>query len=93
MMKAKWEIGLDGSVLVANPVPSEFEVTPEEIEKHILKALDDANRLGIRGKEVTPFLLKTIAENTGGESLDANIALVKNNAVLGTAISVAFSTR
>ncbi len=92
MMKAKWEIGLDGSVLVANPVPSEFEVTPEEIEKHILKALDDANRLGIRGKEVTPFLLKTIAENTGGESLDANIALVKNNAVLGTAISVAFST-
>jgi pseudouridine-5'-phosphate glycosidase len=93
MMKAKWEIGLDGSVLVANPVPSEFEVTPEEIEKHILKALDDANRLGIRGKEVTPFLLKTIAENTGGESLDANIALVKNNAVLGTAIAVAFSTR
>lgn len=93
MMKAKWEIGLDGSVLVANPVPSEFEVTPEEIEKHILKALDDANRLGIRGKEVTPFLLKTIADNTGGESLDANIALVKNNAVLGTAISVAFSTR
>jgi pseudouridine-5'-phosphate glycosidase len=93
LMKAKWEIGLDGSVLVANPVPSEFEVTPEEIEKHILKALDDANRLGIRGKEVTPFLLKTIAENTGGESLDANIALVKNNAVLGTAISVAFSTR
>ena len=92
MMKAKWEIGLDGSVLVANPVPFEFEVTPEEIEKHILKALDDANRLGIRGKEVTPFLLKTIAENTGGESLDANIALVKNNAVLGTAISVAFST-
>ena len=93
MMKAKWEIGLDGSVLVANPGPVEFEVTPEEIEKHILKALDDANRLGIRGKEVTPFLLKTIAENTGGESLDANIALVKNNAVLGTAISVAFSTR
>jgi pseudouridine-5'-phosphate glycosidase len=93
LMKAKWEIGLDGSVLVANPVPSEFEVPPEEIEKHILKALDDANRLGIRGKEVTPFLLKTIAENTGGESLDANIALVKNNAVLGTAISVAFSTR
>ncbi len=91
MMKAKWEMGLNGSVLVANPVPSEFEVKPEEIEKHILKALDDANQSGIRGKEVTPFLLKTIAENTGGESLDANIALVKNNAVLGAAISKAFS--
>lgn len=90
MMNAKWEIGLGGSVLVANPVPAEFEVKQEEIEIHILNALEVANLLGIRGKEVTPFLLKTIAENTGGESLEANIALVKNNAVLGAAIAVGF---
>jgi pseudouridine-5'-phosphate glycosidase len=91
MLKAKWAIGLNGSVLVANPVPVQFEVKPEEIEKHILKALEEAHQAGIRGKEVTPFLLKTIAENTGGESLDANIALIKNNALLGAAIAVAFS--
>jgi pseudouridine-5'-phosphate glycosidase len=91
MLKAKWDIGLNGSVLVANPVPSEFEVAQDEIEQHILKALAEASRLQISGKNVTPFLLKTIAENTGGESLDANIALVKNNAALGSAIAVAFS--
>ncbi len=91
MLKAKWAIGLNGAVLVANPVPVQFEVKPEEIEQHIIRALEEAHQAGIRGKEVTPFLLKTIAENTGGESLDANIALVKNNAVLGAAIAVAFS--
>jgi pseudouridylate synthase len=91
MMKAKWEMGLDGSLLVANPVPFLFEVKSEEIEKYILDALEDATLLNIRGKEVTPFLLRKISENTGGESLSANIALVKNNAVLGASIAVEYA--
>ena len=90
MLHAKWDIGLEGSVLIANPVPIAFEVSQETIEVHILHALAEANRLEIHGKEVTPFLLKTIAHHTSGESLEANIALVKNNAIAGAKIALAF---
>jgi pseudouridine-5'-phosphate glycosidase len=87
LLKTKWEIGLNGSVLIANPIPNEFEVGNYKIESFILEALSSAQKNGINGKEVTPFLLKTIASQTKGESLDANIALVKNNAKLGTEIA------
>jgi len=87
LLKTKWEIGLTGSVLIANPVPLEFEVANEKIETFILEALSASQKQGIKGKEVTPFLLKTIASQTKGESLEANIALIKNNAKLGAEIA------
>lgn len=90
LLKAKWGLQLDGSVLIANPVPSEFEMNQEVIEEHIVKALEAANQQNIKGKEVTPFILKYIANNTQGESLEANIALIKNNAAVAAQIAVAY---
>ena len=89
LLRAKWDLALNGSVLIANPVPSEYEMEPAVIEKHILKALSEANKQGVKGKAVTPFLLKFIADNTEGESLEANIALIKNNAKVGAMVAVA----
>lgn len=88
MLKAKWDLDLNGSVMIANPVPENEEVPFEVMEQYILKALAEADSKGIKGKEVTPFLLKNLAEATKGESLGANIALVKNNARLGAEISL-----
>lgn len=90
LLKAKWGLQLNGSVLIANPVPTEFEMNQESIEQHILKALEAANQQNIKGKEVTPFILKYIANNTQGESLEANIALIKNNAAVAAQIAVAY---
>ena len=90
LLKAKWGLQLDGSVLIANPVPTEFEMNQEAIEEHILKALAAADQQNIKGKEVTPFILKYIANNTQGESLEANIALIKNNAAVAAQIAVAY---
>ena len=91
MLKTKWNLGLNGTVLIANPIQKEFEVAPEIIESHIQHALAAAANLNITGKEVTPFLLKYIAENSKGESLDANIALIHQNASLAAKIAVALS--
>ncbi|MHC1776655.1 MAG: pseudouridine-5'-phosphate glycosidase [Lentimicrobium sp.] len=90
MLRAKWQMGLNGSVLIANPVPASMEVPYERMEIFIQEALEKAGMLNISGKKLTPFLLKTIAENTGGESLTTNIALVKNNAELGARIAVSY---
>ncbi len=91
MLNSKWQMGIDGSVLIANPIPADQEVPFHVMEKYILDALDKASQKGIRGKDTTPFLLKSIAEATGGESLAANISLVKNNAKLGAKISKALN--
>lgn len=88
LLKVKWRTGLNGSVLIANPVPADKEVPQEEMEKHILEALAAAEKKNVKGKEVTPFLLKYIADHTKGESLDANISLVINNASLAARIAV-----
>ena len=88
LLKTKWQLGLNGSVLIANPIPAEQEVPNEIMEVHIQKALAAADKEKIKGKEVTPFLLKYIAEHTRGESLEANIALVINNAKLAANIAV-----
>ncbi len=90
MIKTKWQLGMSGAVLVANPVPHGEGIEPDEMEIYIQKALKKADKKKIRGKEVTPFLLKYIAEHTRGESLDANIALIKNNAKLGAQLAVAY---
>jgi len=88
MLRAKWQLGLNGSVMIANPIPQSMEIPYPKMEAFINEALEDAAKNHISGKRITPFLLKTIAEKTGGESLSANIALVKNNAALGAQIAV-----
>ena len=89
MLSVKWKMGLDGSVLIANPLPADREVAPELIEKYIQQALAEAAKQQVTGKEVTPFLLKFIAEHSKGESLEANIALIHSNAVLAAKIAAA----
>ncbi len=91
MINTKWQLGLNGAVLIANPVPLEQEIAPDEIETHIHQALKVAAEKKITGKDVTPFLLKYIADHTKGESLEANIALIKNNARVGAALAVAYA--
>lgn len=78
---------LDGGVLITNPIPKQFEMDYKLIDEAISKALEDMEKLNIKGKEETPFLLKRIVELTNGESLEANIALVLNNARLGALIA------
>ena len=91
LLDTKWKLGLNGSVLIANPIPAEQEVANNVIEAHIIAALADAEKQQIKGKAVTPFLLQHIANHTQGESLEANIALILNNAKVGAAIAVAFA--
>lgn len=91
MINIKWKLGLNGAVLIANPVPATQEIAPDQMEAYIQQALKVAGEQKIIGKDVTPFLLKYIAEHTKGESLDANIALIKNNAKLGAELAVAYS--
>ncbi|MCI7602140.1 MAG: pseudouridine-5'-phosphate glycosidase [Mollicutes bacterium] len=78
---------LEGGVLITNPIPKQFEMDHKLIDEAISKALEDMEKLNIKGKEETPFLLKRIVELTNGESLEANIALVLNNARLGALIA------
>lgn len=92
LLKTKWELGLNGSVLIANPVPLEQEVPPAVIETHINAALEAAEQQNIKGKDVTPFLLNHIANHTKGESLEANIALIVNNAKVGSEIARCYNT-
>lgn len=87
LMHIKWEMGLNGSVLIANPIKQEDEVPFEKMEVFIQDCLREAEHQKISGKNITPFLLKRIAEITDGDSLKSNIALVKNNAVLGAKIA------
>ncbi|MEO9167722.1 MAG: pseudouridine-5'-phosphate glycosidase [Aestuariivirga sp.] len=91
LMKAKWKLDLKGGVVVANPIPQVAEIPAAEIEPVILRALDEAKRANIIGKETTPYLLKAISDATQGRSLKANIALVENNARLAAAIAKAYS--
>jgi pseudouridine-5'-phosphate glycosidase len=90
LLSAKWSMGLNGSVMIANPLSAEASIDPNEMEGHIQQALNAAATAGIKGKEVTPFLLKYIADYTKGESLEANIALICSNAALGAKIAGSF---
>ena len=78
---------LKGGILITNPIPEKYAMDEKIINDAINKALDEANKQGIKGKEITPFLLKTIVELTGGDSLESNIQLVLNNAMVGAEIS------
>jgi pseudouridylate synthase len=91
LMHAKWTMGLTGGVVVANPIPAAAEISAHEIAPVIEAAVLRAGQQGIKGKNVTPFLLAEIAAVTEGRSLAANIALVKNNAHLAAEIAVEFA--
>jgi pseudouridine-5'-phosphate glycosidase len=88
-IRAKWELGLAGGVVVANPVPPESAMRKEDIDHIIEQALREADAQGVLGKAITPFLLARIKELTGGASLATNIALVKHNALAGARLAVA----
>ena len=91
LLYTKWKLGLNGSVLIANPIPAEQEIAATEMEIYIQQALSAAKEKKISGKNVTPFLLQYIAENTKGESLEANISLIKHNAKVGAEIAIAYA--
>jgi len=88
-LKSKWALNLNGGVVIANPVPKAYQMNYNQITKTIDEALLEADKLGIKGKESTPFLLEKIVSLTRGKSLETNIKLVLNNAALAAKIAVA----
>jgi pseudouridylate synthase len=90
-IRTKWQLGMQGGVVISNPVPLDSEIPAAEINAITSQALQDATAQGIEGKATTPFLLKRINELTAGRSLVTNIALVKNNARVGAHLAVALA--
>lgn len=88
-LKAKWSMNLEGGVVIANPIPKEKELDYDYMMQNIALAIREANQLGIKGKESTPFLLAKVKTLTEGKSLASNIELVYNNARLAAEIAVA----
>ncbi len=93
MLRAHWGLGLRGGVFITNPIPAEFALPRERMDLAINQALDAARHQNITGKAITPFLLDQVNQITGGQSLDANIQLVLNNARLAAAVAVAYATQ
>lgn len=89
-LKAKWDLQIDGGAVIANPIPEAHAMPAEEINAVIQAALKEADENGIHGKDVTPFMLAKVKELTAGKSLEANIELVKHNALIGSQIAVAY---
>lgn len=90
-LKAKWDLGLEGGLVVANPIPEAFEMNYDVITNAIDTAVSEAEKQGVKGKESTPFLLAKVKELTGGDSLDSNIQLVFNNAKVAAKLAVELS--
>ena len=90
IVKAKWEMGLDGGVVIGNPIPDEYAMPNEEINVYIEKALQMCKEKGIKGKDTTPFLLATVKDLTGGDSLKSNLELAYNNARAAAKIAKAY---
>ncbi|MBQ0110070.1 MAG: pseudouridine-5'-phosphate glycosidase [Clostridiales bacterium] len=82
-------LGFNGGTLIVNPVPEEYSMDKEYIDRVIEEAIKEADEKGIKGKKLTPFLLAKIKDITGGESLDSNVALVYNNVRLASRIASA----
>jgi len=90
LIHAKFDSGLDGGILIANPIPKEASLEEALMEKAIKEALIQMEKDGVTGKAITPYLLTKIKALTGGESLTSNIALMKNNAKVAAQIAVAY---
>ena len=91
VMKAKWEAGLKGGLIIANPVPEEYAMDSDQMAKIIDEAVAESREKGIKGKKITPFLLARIVELTGGESLNTNIQLAFHNARCAARIAKAYA--
>lgn len=89
---AKMAMGLKGGMLVTNPIPEQYSMPHDVIDRAIDQAIAEATEQGIKGKQTTPFLLARVKELTGGDSLDANIQLVLNNARLAALTARAIAT-
>ena len=88
---AERELGMKNGMLVTNPIPEKYSMDHKVIDKAIEQALAEAKAQGIHGKETTPFLLAKVKDLTGGDSLESNIQLVYNNAVLGAKTACALA--
>ena len=88
--KTQHELGLRGGMLVTNPIPEEYSMDPDVINKAIDEAIEEAKAAGIHGKATTPFLLAKVKDLTGGNSLASNIQLVYNNARLAAKTAAAY---
>lgn len=88
VINTKWDLGLNGGIIVANPIPEEYEMDHNVINIAISEALKEAEEKGVKGKKVTPFLLENVKEKTGGNSLESNIRLVYNNALVGANLAI-----
>ena len=86
--RAKLDMGLKGGMLVTNPIPEEYSMDPDVINRAIDSAVEESKRLGIHGKQTTPYLLAKIKDITGGDSLASNIRLVYNNAAVAAQTAV-----
>lgn len=91
LWRAHRGLGLPGAILLCVPPPPEHALDADEVEQSISAALEGARREGIRGKEVTPYLLRAVAGATGGRSLEANVALLLNNARVAASVAVALA--
>ncbi|MGI6509319.1 MAG: pseudouridine-5'-phosphate glycosidase [Erysipelotrichaceae bacterium] len=91
ILKTKWDLKLNGGVLIANPIPEEYSLDFDEMEKVINNALKLADEQGIKGKETTPFLLANIKDMTKGESFASNLQLAYNNARVASEIAVEYA--
>ena len=87
IIKTKWELGLEGGVLIGNPIPQEYALDFDYMESVINKALEEADAAGVHGKNITPFLLAKIKEITKGVSFASNVQLAYNNARVAAKIS------
>jgi pseudouridine-5'-phosphate glycosidase len=85
--RSRDELELTNAILVTVPVPAQFEIEKSEVEAILVTALKDANSKGIKGKDVTPFLLSALSESSGGRTLKTNIALLENNAKVAASIA------
>lgn len=91
-LKAKWDLGLQGGMVIANPIPEAYAMDYDVITEAINSAVKEAEEKGIKGKESTPFLLSKVKELTAGTSLEANIQLVYNNAKVAAQLAVEYQT-
>jgi pseudouridylate synthase len=92
LFQAQRDLGIDSALLVTVPVPEQFEVPHEQLQTVLDQALESADRNGIGGRELTPFLLSQMSERSGGSTLRANIALLENNARVAAEIAVALTS-
>lgn len=91
ILRTKWRLGLEGGVLLANPIPAADELDADAMEAAVARALADADARRIKGKDITPYLLAALEAITGGRSLTANIALIRNNARVAAGVAAALS--